>query len=156
MDLKKLDQGALIAGGGGVALLLVMFMPWYDAPAGVEDFTGEGGGVSAWSAFGFIDLVLLFTALVAIAVAVLAMQGRTASLPVPAGLLLLAVGGLASALIVFRILSVPGDDGVQLGAEVDRAIGLFLGLLCTLAIAYAGTVFADDEDPPPPRPPRPA
>ena len=152
MDLKKLDQGATIAGGAGVALLLVMFMPWYDAPAGVEDFTGAGGGVSAWSAFGLIDLVLFAAAATAIAVAVLSAQGRSGSLPVPGSLLLIGAGGFASALVVFRILSVPGNDEALLGAEVDRAIGLFLGLVCTLAIAYAGTVFGDDEEPPPTRP----
>jgi hypothetical protein len=150
VDLKQLGQGAMIAGGAGVALLLVMFMPWYDAPAGVEDFTGSGGGVSAWSAFGLIDLVLFATAATAITVAVLAAQGRSGSLPVPDGVLLLGAGALASALVVFRILSVPGNDDALLGAEVDRAIGLFLGLVCTLAIAYAGTVFAEDEDEPPP------
>ena len=143
MDLSKLSQSAKIAGGAGIALLIVMFLPWYDVSAEFSGFSASESG-NAWEVFSFVDLVLFVTAAAAIAVAVLAAQNRSAALPVPPGQLLLGLGALATLLVVFRIISVP-DGGVDVdGVDVGRSFGVFLGLICAAAIAYAGKLMSDD------------
>jgi hypothetical protein len=144
MDLSQLGQSAKIAGGAGIALLIVMFLPWYDVSAEFSGFSASESG-NAWEVFSFIDLVLFVTAVAAIAVAVLAAQNRTAALPVPPGQLLLGLGALATLLVLFRIISVP-DGGVDVdGVDVGRSFGVFLGLICAAAIAYAGKLMSDED-----------
>lgn len=139
MDLNQLSQGAKIAGGAGIALLIVMFLPWYDVSAEFSGFSASESA-NAWEVFSFVDIVLFLTAVAAVAVAVLSAQNRLAALPVPAGQLLLGLGALATLLVVFRILSVP-DGGIDVdGVDVGRKIGVFLGLICAAAITYAGTL----------------
>ena len=47
MDLRRLRPGELIAAAGGVALLVVMFLDWYEF---------NGMGVTAWAAFTITDV----------------------------------------------------------------------------------------------------
>ncbi|WP_372787732.1 hypothetical protein [Paraconexibacter sp.] len=143
MDVSQLSQGAKIAGGAGLLLLISMFLPWYDVSASFAGFSASNSG-NAWEVFGFIDLVLFVTAVAAIAVAVMATQNRSAALPVPPGQLLLALGGLATVLVVFRVLSVP-DGGIDVdGVDVSRKFGLFVGLIAAAGVAYAGKLLSDE------------
>jgi hypothetical protein len=54
MELSRLRQGDMIAGLGGVALLVVMFLDWYSA-GGNATFQGQeidiSLGFNAWQAF---------------------------------------------------------------------------------------------------------
>ena len=63
MDLSRLSQAEKIAGGAGIALLIVMFFSWYS----VGPFS-----VDAWEAFSYTDLILFITGVAAITLAVVA------------------------------------------------------------------------------------
>jgi hypothetical protein len=140
VDTSKLSLGEQIAAVSGIALLIILFLPWY----GVE-VSGSVGNVSlsnsasasAWEAFGFVDILLFVIALLAIGIPVARM---TDSLPedIPAATIVLAAGGLAVLLVLWRIIDLPTPDSVSFGgASVDfgRKIGVFLGLIAAGGIA---------------------
>ena len=150
MDEARPGSGELVAGAGGVLLLLAMLLPWYGLDASVvvpgtdRRVTVSGAGLDAWESFGLVDLLLAGTAALAITMLVAA---AASSLATPG--LALATGSLAalSALaIVYRLidppsLAVPAESDASF--EVARRIGSFFGLLCTAAIGWgAGRVAA--------------
>jgi hypothetical protein len=158
VDTSKLSVGDQIAAASGIALLIVMFLPWYGVDASVGGFS-ISASANAWEALSFIDLLLFVVAVVAIGVPV----GRaTGSLPedIPGPLLILVAGALGVLLVLFRLIDLPTPAG---GAGIDfgRKIGIFLGLIATAGIAYGGwranAEHAADSTPatapPPPAPP---
>ena len=170
MDTSKLSLGEQIAAVSGIALIIVLFLPWYGAEvsAGALNISASGSA-SAWEAFGFVDILLFLIALVAIGVPVARM---TDSLPedLPAATIVLAAGGLGVLLVLWRIIDLPTPDISSIGSvsvDFKRKIGVFLGLIATAGIAYGGwrameespvssTPSASAPPPPPPAPEPPA
>lgn len=158
MDASRLRTGQLIAGVAGVALLLIMFIfSWY----GVKDAPDEFGGLNAWEAYSFIDIVLFITIVVAVGLAAAAAMAQRVSLPVAASALTAGLGILSVLLILFRIivtpdLDVPELDVLGLAADIELGVkfGAFLGLIAAAGIAYGGwrsmqeegTTFAGEAD----------
>jgi hypothetical protein len=139
MDTSKLSTGELIAGASGLALIVVLFLPWYGVDVNIAGFAASGNA-SAWEAFSFIDILLFLVGLVAIAVPV----ARAAdALPedIPGSVVLLAAGVVGLVLVLYRVIDVPGTDVNTVGGDsVDfgRKIGVFLGLIATAGITYGG------------------
>ena len=133
MELSRLRQGDLVAGIGGVALLVVMFLDWY-AAGGSARFQGQdidiSLGFNAWQAFSITDLILALTALSGIALAVLTASRRSPALPVAASVITTTAGLLATLLVLYRILNQPGPNDF-----VEVKFGAFLGFLSVLAVA---------------------
>ncbi len=145
MELKRLRPGELIAAAGGVALLVVMFLDWYEF---------NGIGVSAWAAFTITDVLLALAALIAIGLAVLTATRRSPALPVAASVITATTGILATLLVLYRILNQPGPNEF-----IEVKLPAFLGFLCVLAIAAGGWRSMRDEsweDAPVPTDVRPA
>jgi len=138
--MGELTRGKLIAAACGLALLVLMTLfSWFDTSSiGGGDFSatayaaGLDTTLNAWQAFGFIDLILLLTALAAAGVAVLGAVERGARAPVAPELVVLALGALSTLLLLYRIL-----DPV-LGA--GRKAGLFLGFLAAAGVAVGGWI----------------
>lgn len=158
MDTSRLSVGDRIAGASGVALLIVMFLPWYGVDADVGGFSFSESA-SAWEVLSVIDVLLFLVAAAAIAHAV---AKAASALPpdLPAASLVAAAGGLAVLLVLFRIIDLPTPDVPEVGGEtVDygRKLGVFLGLIGSAGIAYGGwrsaTVDAGTGEPPQPPPP---
>lgn len=137
-DRNRLSQGELIAGIGGLVLLISMWMDWYGAKVktSLGSFGGGIGGPNAWQSFSLIDLILFLVALLAIGVAVMRGMNRMPSMPYPPATLLAVAGGIAFLLVLFRFLVQPFDVPDQV--DVTRRLGIYLGLLATAAIAYGG------------------
>jgi len=140
MDIARLDRGLLIAGGGGLLLLISLFLPWY----GVSASLGPGApsvsvSASAWEAFSLIDLLLFLVAAVAVAAAALSAAGRLPALPLPLGQIVLVAGVIALVLVLFRLIDAPGDTGGLAGVDIGRKIGPFLALVAAVAIAFGGS-----------------
>jgi hypothetical protein len=115
--MRRLRAGELIAAAGGVALLALLWMPWYEE-------------ASAWEAFAVIDVVLLLAAALAVATAVLQATRRSPALPVAGSVLTAVLGIVATVLVLVRVLDAPGE----------RAWGLFAGLAAVAALAGGGWV----------------
>ena len=63
MDTSRMSQGQMIAGVGGVLLLIFLFLPWF----------GQGDlSLSGWEGQSSTDIYLLITALVAVVAALTA------------------------------------------------------------------------------------
>jgi len=125
----------MVAGVSAVVLFIVMFFPWYQVE--VDRFASDS--VSAWQVFDFIDILLLLVVLVAVGVAVARAAGALpAQLPAPPGMIVAGAGALAVVLILVRIISIPGPDVDAAGIDVDRQVGIFLGLLAAAGITFGG------------------
>jgi len=136
----------MVAGASGLALLIVMFFPWYGIKTefeGLGDIEGANG--NAWEVFSFIDIILFLVALVAIGMAVARAAGAMPSqLPAPAGTIVAAAGALALLLILFRLISAPDPDVTGDAVDLSRKIGIFLGLIAAAGITFGGYTAAKE------------
>ncbi|MEA2401882.1 MAG: hypothetical protein QOK00_2285 [Thermoleophilaceae bacterium] len=151
MAPRRPGPGELLAGAGGLLLLLVMFLPWFglDGRARVPGInrviTVDGGNLNAWQAFDSIDVVLALVAALGIAVLVVGLLTKP-----PPALTVAAAGAaaLAALLIVYRLIDVPDIPIAVVGDttyETGRRLGAFFGLLCTAAIAVGANLAAGEE-----------
>jgi hypothetical protein len=131
MDLERLRIGDWITGLSGLVLLLSLWMPWY----AVSD-----GTISAWAAFGLIDLWLLLTALLAVAVPVATALKDDPAVPVALDVITWAVALIATVLVVIRLLAEPHGDIVT-----GREWGVFLGTLAVLGVLAGSWLAMRDE-----------
>jgi hypothetical protein len=141
--MRRVRSGELIAAGGGVALLVVMFLGWY----GVR---GREATLSAWQAFSITDIVLAVVAVLAIALLVVQLAGRGPAAPVALGVLSATLSLVAVLLVAYRILNQPGPNEF-----VEVHAGAWLGLLAAVAIAAGTWLGLSDERPRPVDPPAP-
>ena len=144
MDFTRLTQGEKIAGASGIALILIMFIfSWFgleiSGSAGAFEFSTEGSE-NAWGSYGFIDIVLFITVAAAIGLALISASQTEVGLPVAASAIVAGLGILSVVLIIFSILS-PPDFGVDIegtGVDQTRKIGVWLGLIAAIGVAYGG------------------
>ena len=144
MDFTRLTQGEKIAGASGIALILIMFIfKWFglevSGSAEAFEFSAEGSR-NAWGSFGFIDIVLFITVAAAIGLALISASQTEVGLPVAASAVVAGLGILSVVLIIFSIIS-PPDFGADLsgtGVDQTRKIGVWLGLIAAIGVAYGG------------------
>lgn len=146
MDMSRLSFGEMVAAASGVALFIIMFLPWYGVDIGIGT-----DSLSAWSAFDFIDLLLFLVAVAAVAIPLArAYRALPRNLPLPPAQIVAVAGAMATLLVLFRIVELPfGDEAV---VEISRKVGVFLGLIASLGIAFGG--FTAMREPAPRRAPR--
>ena len=146
VDLGRLTRGEAIAAGSALVLFVAMFLPWFSekAPVEVPGLSTIGRAQDshhAWTSFAMVDVLLFLVVLLALAVAVAHAAGVLPSdTPVPPALLVMAAGGLAVLLILYRLVDPPAATiEVAIGqADVGRRIGVFLGLLAAAGIGLGG------------------
>jgi hypothetical protein len=136
MDSSRLTTGDMIAGVGGVVLLISLFLPWYGVSVDIAGVSASTSG-SGWEALGFIDILLFLISVAAIGIVAARAAG---SLPddVPAPVILLGLGALAVLLVLYRIIDIPVDGDVPDEVDLSRKIGIFIALIGAAAIAYGG------------------
>ena len=139
MDADRLSTGEKIAGVSAVLLFIFMFFDWFTVNFSSGDglFSASAGG-SAWDVFSWIDLFLLLTVIVAVAVAVIRLSDAIVEPPFSINAAVAILGGLSVLLILFRIIDPPIDTEGLPGVDVGRAIGVYLGLLAAAGITYGG------------------
>lgn len=140
MDVDRLSTGEKIAGASAVLLFIFMFFDWFSVEVSVSTggFAGSASeGGSAWQAFSAIDLFLLLTVVVAVAVAIIRLSDAMVEPPVSLNAIAAVLGGISVLLILYRIIDTP-DVGNFPGVSVDvsPSIGAFLGLIAAAGIAY--------------------
>lgn len=133
MDTSRLSQGQMIAAVAAIALFIISFLPWFGAPqiSGVGpsgDTVTVGGDFNLWEAENPLDVYLLLVILLAIAPAAMTLLGGREAPLAPFGITLLA--GVGTLLILYQVFDNPSD--------LDRKIGLFLGLIACAGIAVGG------------------
>lgn len=155
MDTSNLGRGALVAGVSGVLLFVFMFFSWYGAGGvadelvqqaqeaadalGVQGPEDVSTTANAWESFDIIDLILFVAAATAIGFAVTALMGVSVELPIALSAIVTGIGAFAFLLILYRLINPPGDG------EVDREIGIYLGLLASAGITVGGYLGMQEE-----------
>jgi hypothetical protein len=139
MDVEKLNTGEKVAGISAVLLFIFMFFDWFSVEVSGGAFSASGSGGSAWDALEFIPVILVIAIIAALGVAALRLTDSAFEPPVSANAVVAVLGGLSVLLILFRIIDTP-DAGSFPGVSVDvsPAVGIFLGLLAAIGIAYGG------------------
>jgi carbon starvation protein CstA len=123
---RRVDAGALVAALGGVLLLVSLFLDWF----------GDGGeGVSAWTVFEIVDLLLAGIALLAIST-FLSRAGVERRLP---DVSLILLGGAALVLVASQLINEP--PLAQAADDIERGTGAWLGLAGS-AVLLAGAVIS--------------
>jgi uncharacterized membrane protein len=122
VDLRRLRAGEWIAVAGGIALIVSLLLPWYDAPT--ESLTG-------YEALTIVDVLLTLIALVGVALGVLQATQDTPAKPVAFGVLSVVFGVLAVLLVLFRLIDSPA-------AGLAVRAGAWVGLVAAIAVVVGG------------------
>jgi hypothetical protein len=130
------SAGERIAWIAGLVLMLSSFMSWY-AGKSVE---GPTLAVIGWHT-GTIGKLIFFIGLAVIALAILRAAGMELPPTVPESLVTIALGSLATVLVLIRLISIPDTFAGTSG----RAIGIWIALLSALAVIVAGLLRAGNE-----------
>jgi hypothetical protein len=138
MDVDRLSTGEKIAGVSAILLFIFMFFDWFtvDVSGGEGLFSVSVGG-SAWEAFSTIDLFLMVTIIVAVAVAVVRLSDALVEPPFSINAAVAILGAISVLLILYRIIDPPGGSDVA-GVDIGPALGAFLGLIAAAGITYGG------------------
>jgi hypothetical protein len=136
MEAKRVGQGRLVAGLGGLLLFGFLFLPWFSA---------GGLNESGWEGQSSTDIYMLITAMVAVAAAL----PGTRALLVPGVTMSGAaalLGGVAVVLLIWlSFIDVPSGEG--------REVGIYLALVAAILIAVGGFM-SSSTAPAPARPSR--
>ncbi|MGZ5310326.1 MAG: hypothetical protein ACXWZK_01200, partial [Solirubrobacterales bacterium] len=97
----------------------------------------ESESLNAWEGENPLDIFLLLTAIVALAGALLASSGGGGASPVPLPMATFLLGAVGALMVLYQVFDVPND--------LDRKIGLFLGLIAVAGIAVGGYLSMQDE-----------
>jgi hypothetical protein len=146
VEFERLSLGEAIAGASGLALFVVMFLPWFSEDATVETpgmpaFAAPQESHNAWQALGLIDVLLLLV--IGLAVGLALARAAGANLPdgsIPPALIVTAAGLLAVLLILYRLAN-PPEPTIELSVgepEIGRQVGILLGLLAASGISFGG------------------
>jgi hypothetical protein len=145
--LGRLRTGEAIYLVAAILLFILMFFTWY----GTEYGTGGSGGSlvgiltvvkggNAWQTLDWIPLFLMLAIAVAVGAALLRILGSEWKPTIPPGAAVCALGLLAAALILFRIIWPPDRGGAIEGftPKANLEVAIFLALAAALGIAYGG------------------
>lgn len=157
MDFRRLRIGELVAGAGGVLLIVALLVPWYTHDvatsfAGTLDLDSQTG----FEALAVADVVLGVVAVAAIGLVITTAAERTVAIPIAYASLLALAGLVAVALVLAHLGASPTPpdpvaDEVRRSAEVRRSVrtgsapGLYLALLATAGVLTGSLLAMRDE-----------
>jgi hypothetical protein len=131
-----------LAGGCAIGLFVTMFLPWYtrDTTAVVSGkLQTVGSTLMAWKAFSFVEAAILVVAVGVLALLFARGERKAFHLPGGDGLVIMAGGAWVALLVFYRLID--NKTGATSDFQkVDYGVswGIFVTLLCGLALAYAG------------------
>jgi len=131
MDPRRLRTGEWLAAASGVALLVSLFLPWYEAAA-------LTGSVTGWESLAAIDVLLAFVAASGVLLAVVTAAQGVPAVPVALSALVTFVGLFGVVLVLIRVIDLP--DGAS-----GREWALWLGLAGAVGIAAGAMIAMGDE-----------
>jgi hypothetical protein len=144
METSKLSRYDWVAVAGMALMFLALFLSWYRVEI-LQDFLGQlskalGGQIGDTSGlsqngwhYGSAVVAWLLTLAAAAVAFFKALPGLSFELPIPEGVTVMALGGLAFLLVVFRLIVEPSPAGAY-----SRGGGILVGLLATALVAFAG------------------
>ena len=144
MTLHKVRLGDVLAGVGGLALLVLMFFPWFELLEGVQDggriVTPDDTAQTAWESFGPLLVLLVATALLGITLFVTTAFERTVAWPVAAQVFGSAIALITLLWLLIRLLNEPGADFAS-----DIQWAAWGGLASVIAVLVGAWMSMGDE-----------
>jgi hypothetical protein len=132
--IERLGQGERIAAGSALALLVCMFLSWFNF-----SYTAS----NAWESLHYTSPFLAISIVATLGVAFA--EAREMSIgDIPGGLVIFVLGCLSALLILYRLIdpiSTPGIEGGSTSGSVEA--GAFLGFFAALGIVGGGYVATD-------------
>lgn len=131
---RELDGDERLAGGAALALLVTLFLPWYEATV-VEGTRAATPTFSAFGVFSFVEAAIMLVALGVFALLFARGERRAFHLPGGDGTVIFGAGAWAALLLLWRVFDRP---------DVDRAVsegitwGFFFAFLAAASLAAAG------------------
>jgi hypothetical protein len=119
-----------------LVLALSAFTDWYAGP----DSTGPTLAVIGWHT-GVLGKLVFFVGLALLALVALRETGFELPPAIPESLVVIALGSLATILVLIRLISIPDSIPPPAG----RGIGIWISLLAALAVIAAGLLRASEE-----------
>ena len=149
--LRQLPTELRNAGIAAAALALTLFLPWYTqsyVPEGSREFVKRN--VSAFGVFTFVEAAVLLVALAVLFLIWARSERKAFHLPGGDGGVIMAAGGWALLLLVWRLFDKPDVDDP--GATVGIQWGIFAALIAAGALTAAGVRVRAAHRPEPPNP----
>jgi hypothetical protein len=131
-----------LAGACAIGLFMTMFLPWYtrDTTAVVSGkLQVVGSTLMAWKAFSFVEAAILLVAVGVLALLFARGERKAFHLPGGDGLVITAAGVWVALLVFYRLIDNKTGSTSEF-QKVDYGVswGIFVTLLCGIALAYAG------------------
>ncbi|HEX5308484.1 MAG TPA: hypothetical protein VFW38_05315 [Solirubrobacteraceae bacterium] len=142
-----LEREQRLAAGAAVALLVTMFLPWYE----LQSLDRKTGAINSHSISAFGDVSFVEAAVFLVAAGVLALlfaraERRDFHMPGSDGTVVMVAGGWATLLIFYRVFSRPDGHGYPVGIEW----GFFLAFVAAGLLTWAGWRMRALAEPEPP------
>jgi hypothetical protein len=135
MDLRRITTSELIAAGGGILLVLGVFLPWYKPNPDNKNANVNGirDTVSAWDVHTIIRYLLLAAALAPIVLLYIVVRDHELSWP--RGEMTAVIGIIAFGLVAYvGIIDRPGEPP----SEISLGFGWLISFLATIMITIGG------------------
>jgi hypothetical protein len=151
-DISRLRRADQIVGGGAIALFIFMFFfKWFGGsfsgalPGG--SVSGASSSSTGWDSFTTSRWIWLITIVVALGTVIASAAARRIESPVQPSVVLTALGALSTILIFYRIVHHPSASASFGGfhASYGIKVGIWLGLIASLAITYGGYLMMQAE-----------
>ena len=134
----RIYRGELTSAVSALGLLVVMFTTKWYGVAGVPDPSAARPAIStaenAWNGLTIVRWVMVVTIIAALGSVVLHASQRSHGSRTDTSLLIFALGGLTSLLLLYRVLIVLPQPTMV----IDQKLGALLGLACAFGIALGG------------------
>ena len=133
----QLDGDGRFAAGAAAALLVTMFLPWYEKSVvipGSRAFATDT--ISAFGAVSFVEAAIFLVSAGVLVLVLTRAEGARFHLPGGDGTVIFAAGLWAAALIFYRVFDRPDVSGE--GGTVGIQWGFFVAFVAAGALAYAG------------------
>jgi hypothetical protein len=130
-----------LAGAAALGLFVTMFLPWYTRTTSAV----VGGHLQkvhdtlvAWQAFSFVEAAILLVAVGVLALLFARGERKAFHLPGGDGLVVTAAGVWVGLLVFYRFIDNKSAGSKDVSVDYGITWGIFLTLLCGIALAYTG------------------
>jgi hypothetical protein len=132
---RRLEGDQRFAGLAALALLLTMFLPWYEKSVVVRGSFAKDS-ISAFGAVSFVEAAIFLVAVGVLALVLARGERRAFHLPGGDGTVIFAAGLWAALLIFYRVFDRPDVSGA--GGTVGIQWGFFVAFVAAGALTAAG------------------
>ncbi len=147
--LRDLAPEQKQAGAAAIGLAVALFLPWYEKNV-AQGGALVSGNLNAFSVVSFVEAAIMLVAFGVLGLLWARARRRPFHLPGGDGTVIMAAGGWAAFLLVWRLFDKPDVDGAA--ATVGIQWGWFVAFVMAAAVAVAGARMRAADRPEPPNP----